>query len=281
MWLGADWDAPHRVDRITKLLDQRRGHTLDSQREIQTDVRSAWAELLLPRMLELLPSQAASRPRAQLAAWRYELTADAVEPLLFQTWLRELTRAIFADELGQDFEALWGELPNLLPDVLFDRAGRSHWCDQRATPDREPCAEIVAQAWQRAVTQLEATGPRAARWGDVHHAHFEHTPLGSIPLLSPVFNVALPVAGGGDTVNLAQSDLGDGDAPFSGRWGPSYRAIYDLADPEASRFVVAPGQSGNRLSPHYDDLAERWARGRADPDADASRPPEIATRSRP
>ena len=34
--------------------------------------------------------------------------------------------------------------------------------------------------------------------------------------------------------------------------------MYDLADLDASRFVIASGQSGNPLSPHYDDFAERW-----------------------
>jgi penicillin amidase len=37
--------------------------------------------------------------------------------------------------------------------------------------------------------------------------------------------------------------------------------VIDLADVERSRFVVAGGQSGNPLSPHYDDLLELWVRG--------------------
>jgi penicillin amidase len=34
--------------------------------------------------------------------------------------------------------------------------------------------------------------------------------------------------------------------------------IVDLADMDASRFIIAPGQSGNVLSPHYRDLLETW-----------------------
>jgi len=41
----------------------------------------------------------------------------------------------------------------------------------------------------------------------------------------------------------------------------TYRAIYDLADPEASLFIQSAGQSGNPLSPHYRAFAEPWARG--------------------
>ena len=41
----------------------------------------------------------------------------------------------------------------------------------------------------------------------------------------------------------------------------SLRAVYDLADLNRSRFMHAPGQSGHPLSPHYRDLAVRWAAG--------------------
>ena len=41
----------------------------------------------------------------------------------------------------------------------------------------------------------------------------------------------------------------------------SLRAIYDLADPEASLFIHPTGQSGNPLSRHYRDLTPLWARG--------------------
>jgi penicillin amidase len=34
--------------------------------------------------------------------------------------------------------------------------------------------------------------------------------------------------------------------------------IVDLADVDAARFSIAPGQSGNVLSPHYGDLMEPW-----------------------
>ncbi len=44
--------------------------------------------------------------------------------------------------------------------------------------------------------------------------------------------------------------------------GAGYRAIYDLADLDRSHFMIATGQSGNPLSPHYSDLLERWRDGR-------------------
>ena len=51
------------------------------------------------------------------------------------------------------------------------------------------------------------------------------------------------------------------DEPFANRHAASLRAIYDLADPEKSLFIHSGGQSGNRLSQHYDAFSAAWARG--------------------
>jgi penicillin amidase len=36
------------------------------------------------------------------------------------------------------------------------------------------------------------------------------------------------------------------------------RMIVDMAAPSQARFIVVPGQSGNPLSPHWDDLLKPW-----------------------
>ena len=51
--------------------------------------------------------------------------------------------------------------------------------------------------------------------------------------------------------------------------GPSMRAVYDLADPDATRFALCPGQSGHPASPHYDDLLPGWLAGEYVPFATA------------
>ena len=46
---------------------------------------------------------------------------------------------------------------------------------------------------------------------------------------------------------------------------PNTRAVIDLADPEAGRWVLAGGQSGNPMSAHYRDLFALWTRGESVP----------------
>ncbi len=87
------------------------------------------------------------------------------------------------------------------------------------------------------------------------------------------------------TVNLGAFPL---TAPFEVVVGPGYRQIVDLADPDASRWIIAGGVSGDPRSPHYADQIEPWLRGeyrpmRLSPLEDARRGdvlrlvPEVAT----
>ena len=50
----------------------------------------------------------------------------------------------------------------------------------------------------------------------------------------------------------------DETAPYAAIHGPTLRMIIDLAAPDAARFMITPGQSGNLLSPHYADLLTPW-----------------------
>ena len=51
------------------------------------------------------------------------------------------------------------------------------------------------------------------------------------------------------------------DLPFGAVHGPGYRGLYDLAEPEGSRWIAATGQSGHPFSAHYRDLARLWVQG--------------------
>ena len=58
--------------------------------------------------------------------------------------------------------------------------------------------------------------------------------------------------------NAATHRISSGRTPFRQYHGASYRAIYDLAEPDRSLYMLSTGQSGNVLSPFYSDLARRW-----------------------
>jgi penicillin amidase len=178
--------------------------------------------------------------------------------------VRELTRLVYADELRDAFEATWSERTIFLDNVLADRDGQGRWCDHTGTPAIESCAELCARAFELALGDLRArygADSQQWSWGSAHRAVSAHIPFSSVPGLGRYFGLSVPSPGDNQSVNLGGYDLSDDEQPFASSVGPTYRALYDLGDPEASLFISSAGQSGHFLSQHYADFSRRWSRG--------------------
>ena len=110
---------------------------------------------------------------------------------------------------------------------------------------------------------LQGPDPARWQWGLAHQARAEHRPFSRVKALAPLFELRTPVGGDTYTVNVARVTL-KADATTGERYlnehGPSLRALYDVQDPSRSRVMHSSGQSGIMLSPHYDDLLDRWVR---------------------
>jgi penicillin amidase len=192
------------------------------------------------------------------------MAADRAEPLIVVAWWRELTRAIYADELGPAFASAWSTRADFVAGVLADRNGQGRWCDDVGTARVETCGEILAASLERALADLRkryGDDPKGWRWGEAHPAWSRHRPFSRVRWLAPFFDIRVPTPGDAYTLNVGQSDFADESDPYSSRHAPSLRAIYDLGDPQASVFIHSAGQSGNPLSSHYADFAPRWVRG--------------------
>jgi penicillin amidase len=93
-------------------------------------------------------------------------------------------------------------------------------------------------------------------------AHFPHPVLSRLPYFDELFGYGVETDGGSNTLNKAGANFGGPpETLFADVHGPGYRAVYDLADLERSRFMIATGQSGNPFSRHYGDMATRWRDG--------------------
>jgi penicillin G amidase len=263
-WLGADWGPPYRAQRIGALLEQTSQHSLSSFRHIQLDQHSTVAARVLPPLLALLPRPApAAEALALLEAWDLQMGLAAPEPLIFSAWLRELSRELYADELEELFDDEWVEQPEFLRNVLT-RDAQAHWCDNRGSAEVESCPIVVARAWSRAIRYLSerlGSEPRAWSWGDVHVAVARHPLFGQLPLLSRWFNLVNARGGDSSTVDVGSFWMDEEESAFQNDWGPSFRALYDLADLERSVAISNSGQSAHVLSPHYRDMNQLWASG--------------------
>jgi penicillin amidase len=262
-FLSVDWFAPYRADRIEEMLAAQPRHSLDSFARMQGDTLSRLARELLPLAMAAEPATEAGRKAKYfLAGWKGEMTMDSTAPLVFTAWYRELTRLVYADELGELFADSWDLRATFMINVLKGQDKQGDWCDDVATPERETCAVMASRAFDRAAEDLGKRYGDAStwRWGAAHAAAGDHRPFAAVPFLSRFFNVSPQTPGDSYSVDVGGITIRDPDRPFANRHAASLRAIYDLADLDRSRYMQSTGQSGNVLSPWYASFGERWAR---------------------
>ncbi|HUP28806.1 MAG TPA: penicillin acylase family protein [Usitatibacter sp.] len=262
-FLSVDWFLPYRAERIEEMLAASPMHSLESFARMQGDTTSRLARELLPVALAAKPATGEGRAAlALLAGWKADTPVDAAAPLVFAAWYRELTRLVYADELGDLFNESWEQRAGFMIPVMKAQQGYERWCDDVATPAKETCAMLAAKAFDRAAVDLRDRfgEARTWRWGSAHVAASDHRPFGFFPVVARLFNVAPATPGDSFSVNVGHYIVRDEARPFANKHAASLRALYDLADLDRSRFMQSTGQSGNVLSPWYDNFAARWAR---------------------
>ena len=262
-FISADWYPPYRAQRIEELLAARTKHSIASFEAMQADALSHLARELLPIARAAKPATPAGRAaQALLAGWDGTMAADAAAPLAFSGWYRELTRLVYADELGALFAESWDLRASFMMSVMKGEHGEARWCDDVRTPMHETCALQAARAFDLAATNLARRfgSQDHWRWGEAHRAAGSHHPFGAVPLLARLFDITPETSGDAYSVNVGRYQIRDRDQPYANRHAPSLRAIYDLADLDRSVFMQSTGQSGNVLSPWYANFAQRWAK---------------------
>jgi penicillin amidase len=212
---------------------------------------------------------AAADALAALEAWDGTMAVDRPEPLLFTAWRLTLERALFADDLGPLYAHWEGSHPRVVRRVLAAKTAHP-WCDNVATPHVETCAEQLAITLEETLASLEAEfGPKAGwRWGTAHAARLNHPIFSRLPVLGWLSSLSAELDGSDETVNRGGfSARGDGQwrQRLGRNHGAGLRAVYDLSDLDNAGYMIAAGQSGHLLSPHYRDLMAPWREGRLIP----------------
>jgi len=265
--ISLEWDDDHRARRIETLLNQTDAHTIETFAAMQMDDISQLAVDLLPSLLETVASEKLSVLEIDaweaLSDWDHVMRVDQAEPLIFIAWMRELSRQLISDELGDQFFMAWGYNPDMVSAVLAGEAPFTDWCDDVSSEATETCTDIAKRAFKKSIARIVSDyGSRIDtwQWGHAHQAVHSHTPFGSVPVIKNFFNIEQATSGGPYTLNRGQNRLGSA-RPFANIHGSGYRAIYDLSDLDKSAYMISTGQSGNPLSKHYADLSVLWAEG--------------------
>ncbi|MCI0438875.1 MAG: penicillin acylase family protein, partial [Chloroflexi bacterium] len=141
-----------------------------------------------------------------------------------------------------------------------------------------PWPDEIADALAATVRTLRPRygGPDASgrgwAWGRIRRLTLVN-PVGRRKPMDRIFNIG-PIPWGGDANTVGQASVDPLDPTSNPIWIASMRAVMDVGEWENSRFVLPGGQSGNPLSPHYDDMLPLWRRGEGVPIAWS--PEEIA-----
>jgi penicillin G amidase len=258
---GRSWDTPYRAQRIAELLQPLRKSSVTDHAAIQGDILALPARQLVPALLALLPRDGLAPDetlaRDLLQDWDGAMLASRPEPLLFEWWLMRLYDALLRPPFGgaatQQYNAL------AVQQVLANPSG---WCDRRIQPRSADCAPQVRAALQQTLSELTVRygeDIRTWRWGSEHFAPMPNKVLGHVPGFNKFFGLEHFSDGGFYTVNRGGNFDENGKThPLIKTHGGGYRALYDLADPANSRFMIATGQSGHPLSPYYANLLPLW-----------------------
>ena len=262
--IAATFPEGYRAERIGERLDalSPASATWQDMLNIQTDSRSAMARDLLPVLLPVTDprSEDAERALALLAAWDGTMDRSRPEPLIFLTWMDFIKEALLADDLGTAFSAFRGDHPILIRTALTTDPS---WCGTSLADCRAPVSDALEAAinWLRDRPETKSDDLAAWRWGAFHRARFSHGVFGMIPGLSQLTAIEIETDGSDHTVNRGGFRSVRGRAPFRHSHGAGLRAVFDLADLDRSRFMIATGQSGHPASAHYGDLTAAWRDG--------------------
>ncbi len=259
-FLGADWTAPERYDRIQSLLNQAPVQDMASMQKLQQDVVSLGALALLPYARQVRTTHPLDQQvRELLDRFEGRMDRNTAAGLVLNVWAHELTRDLIGSQIGDArFMSVYGKrhLRSALVGILERQD--TFWCGAQG------CGPRASQAMVRTLDQLSkrlGSDPTQWRWGKLHVAISSHKPFGKVPVLNRFFDERIESAGDLFTVNVGQYWANDPKEPFANRHAASLRAVYDLADLEQSRFIYQTGQSGHPASHRSRDMAKPWAEG--------------------
>lgn len=262
------WMAPYRAQRISRLLDAADGPlTADDMAGIQRDRVSLQAQSFLDALRRVRPAlDAADADAARIAdelliGWDGAFLPDSRPAALFALLQPALFEALYADELGEDLDALMSIATahfNALEQVMH--TGRSTFWDDVDTPRREGPAEVWADALRAAADALDRRLPDAAdqRLDALRQLRFPHA-FDLLPLVGRLFSVGpLPVGGDAHTIDVMKTLP---SAPGSVTYIPTVRLVLAPGDWARSRIGLPLGQSGHRFSPYRTDRLDDWLHG--------------------
>jgi penicillin amidase len=271
-FLSVDWVDGYRQARIVEALKARQDWDLINVLALQVDeVSIPWRELRDAVLALHVGVDDARQALTMLEEWDGVISAGSPAASVFEFFVAEMVQRIARAKAPRAAQwALGKGFTPLVPRNMFTGRRIGHlvrlvreqplgWFERSW---QEEMADGLAAAF-RALRERHGADPNRWAWGRVRPLTLQHSVGGQAPL-DRVFNLG-PFAWGGDGNTVAQTAVNPADPTANPRYIASLRMVVDVGDWEESRFVLPGGQSGNPVSPHYDDQLALWQRGEGVP----------------
>jgi penicillin amidase len=269
-FIGFDFIDGYRLARIDEMLSARDDWTLESVGELQMDrTPIPWREMREIVLEAPTDNNDTRRALELLRTWDGVASPESSAATIYEFFVVEMAQQIVLAKAPNS--ARWalakGFSPLSAETMLFARR-TGHLVDLlRRQPagwfDRSWPEEIAASlaAALRRVEVRYGSDPTAWQWGSVRPLTFKH-PAGERKPMDQVFNLG-PFPWGGDANTLNQAAVSFLDPAANSGFVASMRMAVDVGNWDENRFILPGGQSGNPLSPHYDDQLDRYREGGA------------------
>jgi len=276
--ISCDYCSDDRVRRIREMIEEAERCDVAYAQHMQLDLLSPGARAIAQQVGQLAVDDAGLEPILQLLRdWDGRMAADSAAAVVTQVLVLRLMRLLLSDKLGDLTASYMGRGPNpVLADgsLLGFRAWEwlqallqtptSPWFDLGHGETRD---DVLRAALRQTVEQLRTElGPDVSQWawGRLHTLTYSHI-LGRVKPLDRVFNRGPYPVGGDYTTVCATGSTQHREENGEAVIGANYRFVVDLGDLRNSAALLAPGQSGQPGSPHYDDQVSPWFAGQSHP----------------
>jgi penicillin amidase len=267
-YLGCDWINGYRALTIGRELSARTDWDVPRTMTLQMNQYAAAWDELRETVLSAPAAESDSRQAVEmLRGWNGLVSIDSSAATVYELFVSEMAGRIARAKAPRSFAVVLGEaLGPIAPFNFLCYRRTAHLIDLlRRQPDGwfarpwpDEIADVLASVIRRLRTE-HGNDPSGWAFGRLRTLTLHH-PLSRKRWLAPFFNLG-PFAYGGDADTINQGAVLPLDPLGSVDNIASLRMVVDVGAWGNSRFSLPGGQSGNPVSPHYDDLLPLWLRG--------------------
>ncbi|KKM92559.1 hypothetical protein LCGC14_1217240 [marine sediment metagenome] len=271
--ISSNFAPEHRAQRIEMLLqraiDKKLPITPQTMVSIQKDEKDLSAQMLLAIFKDIKGQTDLQKSAIEyLNNWDAVASKESIAASIFYGWTRHIRKTLFDDELNEYWNKKKSQSYQAIANMLSnDRIAElmqsdSAWCDNVSTAGKETCEQILIKALDDALAELvklKGQDHEQWQWGNIQHTLYSHTPFSNVKVLDGLFERRVSSGGAQHTVNVSTSyfDINEG---YVGFFGGGFRQVMELNKDGPTHLIMnSTGQSGQVVSPFYDNMVERFA----------------------